>query len=313
MDSKAAKDCSKEKKLQTLISLDKKGFIFSSDIPVDDFIDEAQATMDWAAGIREDIQSVGRAQIMEEEFTAEQVVPPDVLARCLQPARERYGIEPLWVPAFFSKVLLPWYVGGACFYGRENGEMRICFVLNHHFRHSEKWLFYSRKEIISHEICHVARSTMDQLLFEEPLAYRISESMFRRVVGPMFRGQWEASAFLGSSLILMGGSIARGFGAPNWVQYISYIPLITTVVLLGIRAAKASRMMKRAIKKLSEYYDDPEAVAFRCTDRELVHLADSSAGLDSIRGGDTDSDTENLRWSVIDNIGQPRLDKGNVR
>ncbi len=285
--------------LGRLAELDKKGFIFPPGAAPPDVLDGARKTLDWARTIREDLADRGRTEVMGEEFTEQQLIPGDILKECLQPAQERYRISPDWTPAFFSNKVLPWYVGGACFHLREGNFARVCFVLRNSFRTRRKWLLYSRREIVSHEIAHAARSMMGQKIFEEPLAYRISESRFRRGFGPMFRGTWEALALLGGSLLLMAGSMARTFGAPASLHYGAASPLILTGAVLGLRAANAHAKLKKAIEHLAVVYGtDAEAAAFRCTDREIRELADADDPRKILEqyahGGESC-----MRWAVI--------------
>ena len=141
---------------------------------------------------------------------------------------------------------------------------------------------------------------MNQRIFEESLAYRISESRLRRGLGPVFRGTLEAVMLLGGSLLLLLGSAAHAFGAPGWLQYLSSVPLIVSCTLLGLRALKVHSDLDRAVGNLGRIYgDNAEAVAFRCTDRELHELAETIDVQKTVEGY-RQSEEKMLRWAVID-------------
>lgn len=289
--------------LSRLAELDRRGFILAPGAAPAEFIAAAEETLRWAAAIQETLRAEGRAKVLGEEFRKEQAVPEEILNQCLAPAADRYRVCPQWVPSFFSSKLLPWYVGGACFYFTDdNNVLRVCFVLSERFRESGKWLLYSRKEIISHEICHVARSMMDQNTFEEPLAYRISESPLRRGLGPMFRGTWEATTILAGSVILLLGSTAEALGAPRGIKYLASVPLIATSAFLALRAVKAHNTLSKAAEKLSPVYgDNAEAVLFRCTDgeiRELACASDTRRSIERYLNGEGDY----IKWAVISRL-----------
>ncbi len=288
--------------LSRLAELDGKGFLFPPGADPQAVIATAGATLKWAEKIREDLRETGEAVVMGEKFSAGQLVPDETLQTCLQPAEERYGIAPQWVPAFYSNRLLPWYVGGACFYDSEGNTGRVCFILRDNFRNRQKWLCYNRKDIISHEICHVARARMEQNIFEEPLAYRISEKRLRRGLGPMFRGTWEGVSILAGSLIILAGATSATLGAPARIQHVAAVPLLATVALLGIRTAKAQRLLKKTIENLGTLYGErAEAVAFRCTDREVAELAGNEDTRKLLQKY-ADSEKHGMRWGIINRL-----------
>lgn len=286
--------------VERLAEIDRRGLICPPGADPGVFLAVAEKTLSWAEGVGDELRSAGKAEVMGEEFAAEQSIPADILCACMKQAAGRYGICPSWAPAFFSARHLPWYVGGACFYSVEDEQTRhICLVLSSRFRSRRKWLLYSREEIVSHEICHVARAMMEQRVFEEPLAYRISESRLRRGLGPVFRGAWEAAAILAGSTLLFLGSVAGTFFALRWIQYPAAAPLLVACSFLGIRAVKANRKLGRAIRNLSEIYgNNAEAVAFRCTDDEIYELAERANAAETIETY-LCSSARAVRWAVI--------------
>jgi hypothetical protein len=285
--------------LQELIVLDQKGLILPPTCEPQRHVESARATLEWAESVRRDLERDGKTKVMGAEFRADQLLSAEVMADCLATAETAYGIRPDWVPAFYSSDYLPWYVGGAAFYDMSEGFLQVCFLLRESFRDRSRWLIYDRNEIACHETCHVARAGFDQQKFEEPLAYALSGSMLRRHLGAMFTGRWEAPAFLGSSLLLIAGSLIDMLGYPSWVRLLSAVPLAATGSGLATRSVLTSRTMRQAIRFLETACPDvAPAIVFRCTDEEILSLA--RAPQDGLSpSGWLDMRPTTARWEVI--------------
>lgn len=280
-----------------MLELDRMGFLCPPDADAGDHIQRSRNTLRWAQSIQEELDTRGRTRVMGETFTDDNRVSPEVLTECLNRVTERYSVTPEWVPAFYSNEFLPWYVGGASFYGPAEDVLQVCFLLRSEFRERSRWLIYNRAEIASHEACHVARSGFGQGRFEEPLAYAISRKRIRRVLGGMFNGRWEAPGMLMSSLLLAAGSVAGLMGAPWWVRVGSAIPLLGTGGLLGIRTTRTHTALKKARRTIGPVFGRrTDAVLFRCTDREIESLA----RLQPADAGEWVGDRpDSPRWRVI--------------
>jgi hypothetical protein len=285
--------------LARLIELDMAGFILPPNYSEIEFIQSAEETLNWSETKKNMLLQEGEAFVMGEMFKAEQMVPDGVLKECLKEMTTHYRVAPNWVLAFFSNRHLPWFVGGASFYSAGNGPMRVCFLLRRAFQDRDRWLFYDRKEIIGHEACHVARAGLEQMEFEEPLAYAISNSWLRKSLGSMFRRHWEAPALLASSGLLFAGSIVEMFGAPSWIKFGSAVPLVGFGGYLTVEATLAVRKLRQARTYLWERFGDAaDAVLFRCTDQEIKSLC--RADREGIDVGEWLSRrADDRRWQII--------------
>ena len=285
--------------LSELVELDRRGFILPPETDPEDHIDGSRRTLEWAGAVRQELDKRGAAEVMGVEFRADQLLSADSMRTCLAPATRAYGVEPDWVPAFYSNEFLPWYVGGASFYGMAEGAFKVCFVLREVFRERERWLLYNRTEIAAHETCQVARAGFNQLQFEEPCAYAISRSALRRVLGGMFTRGWESLAFLGSSLLLIAGSVADMLGGPSWVRMASGVPLALTGTGLAVRSMLNVRTLRCAQRFLATTYGSlAPAITFRCTDEEVRSLAALKSG-DVSPGEWIDQQPRTPRWEII--------------
>lgn len=285
--------------LAELTELDEKGFILPPEPDPASFCETARRTLDWSQEVRDELTRNGEARIFGQLFAADQLVPPELLLECLRPARTAYGINPTWVPAFFSSKYLPWYVGGTTFYESADGVLHVCLLLREPFRQRHRWLIYDRAEVLSHEACHVARAGLREARFEERLAYAISGSALRRALGGSFRGRWEARATLGSAMVLMGGAALEVMGLGPWVKLFCALPLVATVGVLVGRATRTNRILKAARLFLEPVFaQNTAAVLFRCTDEEIVSLSQGARNGTDIHDW-LDRRRESLRWQLI--------------
>ncbi len=282
--------------LDELAQADRQGFILPPHVPKDDFLADVNATLEWAAEVRGELGCAGRVEALGGTFTSGQLVPSDVLEGCFEPVARLYGINPLWVPAFFADRYLPWYIGGATFWDPSNGPLRVCLVLRSAFRLRERWLIYGRSEILSHEACHVARSMIAQQVFEESLAYALSGSSLRRAAGGVFRGRWESPSLMVASVVLMAGAALQLAGVAPWVTLAAAAPLVGTAGGLTARGVATARKLAAARRFLAPVFGDRTmAVLFRCTDAEIASLASAASDPHEWVAGRGDD----LRWLLI--------------
>ena len=74
------------------------------------------------------------------------------------------------------------------FHPRKPGSRHRSIILLHgKFRNRAKTFFYSRAEILAHELVHACRVQYGPVWFEEYLAYQTSSSRFHRFFGSCFR------------------------------------------------------------------------------------------------------------------------------
>ena len=285
--------------LSALIEMDRQGFVLPPRVAPLSFGDTAREALDWARGVREELVKTGKAVVLDEMFSAGQLVPDELMAECFEPARATYGIDPTWVPAFFSRRLLPFYVGGATFYANGGSAFRMLLVLREPFRRKRRWLIYDRSEIAAHEACHVARAAMREPQFEEQIAYALSASRLRRRFGNVFRGRWEANVLLGSTVLLLVGTALEMAGYGARVKWASGVPLLAAGALLAARGESTSRLFRRARLYLRQLFgESANAALFRCTDEEIRSLAAAAKEGRPARDW-LDERGDEMRWQII--------------
>lgn len=223
----------------------------------------------------------------------------------LELSDEIYGIQPDWVPLFFSnESLSPWQ--GACSWLHEPDEKPpILPVLQ--LRESlekEKSLlsgYYTRTEILTHEFCHVGRSAFNEPQFEELLAYRSSSRSIRRWLGGLIQAPWEAVFFLIITLsLIIGDVILMMFDQAELLYALTPLKLLP-IGLFGLalgRSLYRHRQLCQAEKKLEDVLGSQKkarAVVYRLADREIKLFARWSKE-EILRYIESQNE---LRWQVI--------------
>lgn len=105
-----------------------------------------------------------------------------------------YGIEPRWIPLFYSnKGLPPWQAGCAWIFKTEKeGPSGAAIQLRKKFYRSSSYFSLSLKELIAHELSHVGRLAFNEPKYEEFFAYETAATSFRKRYGPLFQSAYES-------------------------------------------------------------------------------------------------------------------------
>lgn len=293
--------------LDRLIALDEKGFIKSPAESVDDFIKRAEFTDKLENHMAKEFARQGFVEFGSVRFSKDERVPAEIIDKCLSRVRDHYRIEAGWIPTFFSSNLGPFWGGQALGFQDSEGEIEkdtpfVIVQLRDSFREKEQFLIYKRDEIVSHEACHIARMLMEQDIYEEPLAYLLSDSKFRRYLGPVLRSFKDFWILTVVYLLFMAVHfMAWLIELPVWLFWSSKVPLVLFGVFLGVRNHRVYKRLFRAIGTLGSVFgENAEAVAFRCTDNEIDEIASMKADgdLEGLLRGKMEED---VRWQVIFN------------
>ncbi len=220
--------------------------------------------------------------------------------------KESYDILPKWVPIFFTNHKLSfWHGGCAWIYQLTETTPTASFLqLRRNFLNRSKYLFYSRDELIAHELSHVGRMMFEEPKFEEFLAYRLSPSWFRRWFGPIIQSSTESMIFL-LSLVMVLILDAYFFLSGNLLslQMIMWLKVIPLALFVSgcFRVILRHYCFNRCLKKLTQILQNDEkkalAVAYRLTDKEIISFSKSS--LDTIKQHIHKNGATSPRWKVI--------------
>ncbi len=184
-------------------------------------------------------------------------------------AKRVYDISPDWIAVKYSNKGLYFWEGGCTWINKSE----ITLQLNKAFEKKETYLgLYTREELMTHELLHVARQAFEEPVFEEILAYQTSKSLFRRLFGPIFRTSKETRFFLTSFFVCFFAALFSPF------PKIFSLALVGFVGVYFFRLLRAQLIFTRTRKKLAPLVGENKAlpVMVRLTDREIIRFSKKS-------------------------------------
>lgn len=284
--------------IEELTALDAAGFIAGHGETEAEYLDRVSGIRAAHADFSERLHTSGSAEALEGiTVKSEDAIPGEFYDAPAEITRKLYGFEVRHVPGFFlsRKVGLLW---GGCLIGDPDLNFSL-FLLRGNFRHRKKWLFYSRDELLAHELCHSARQSLGEMTLEEFFAYQTSPSWLRRIFGNCFIRDRDAVLFVLPSLILLCAELARGFLFPDFPAWIFWILALVYPGFLLIRNQISLNLVRRAKKTLVRCgVREPFAVMFRCTREELKVIA-GLASPEELRAFAAAREEKEVRWRII--------------
>jgi hypothetical protein len=199
-------------------------------------------------------------------------IPAALFAEAHADTERLYGFRLDWVPGFFINPRHSLLFGGCAFYFFP--DFFALFIIRRAFATRARWLIYSRRELLAHELCHVARIALGSRQFEEMFAYQTATSAFRRCAGSIFRGQAEAFWFVGSTLALLAAQVLQTLALPWWPVWPFWCLIAGVLVWLVLHLSVLRRIWGRALEH-AEWLAPGRGrmLLFRCSDEEVTALA----------------------------------------
>lgn len=224
-------------------------------------------------------------------------IPQEILAEAAETTRAAYGFDIRWVPGFFPVHGLGLLWGGCSISSDE--DIPALFIIRRSFAKNKRWFIYSRSELTSHELCHVARAPLNDMEYEEHFAYAISGSPLRRYSGNCFKSEKDALLFLLPVFLLLAVQLLRVSLWPMIPAWPFWILIFVWPVWLLILNAASRKRYFRAENALKSYTDRPGAVLFRCTAAEINRLAEIADQPEEVRNFLNEKKDSDLRWQII--------------
>jgi hypothetical protein len=223
-------------------------------------------------------------------------IPSELFAEAHDDTERLYGFRLEWVSGFFIDPRFSLLFGGCAFYFFP--DFFALFIIRRAFAKRSRWLIYSRRELLAHELCHVARIALGSQRYEEVFAYQTSASAFRRLAGSIFRGQAEALWLLGSTLGLLLAQALRTLVWPWWPVWPFWGLVLGVVLWLTMHLALLRRTWMRALRQAeSALPGQGLRMLFRCTDLEVDELAELGS-VEAARRWLDDHCGAEIRWRV---------------
>lgn len=283
---------------EDLTALDAAGFLAGRGESEAEYLERVANIRTAHAEFLTRLQTDGSAETLDDiAVRLEDAIPGEFYDAPAEITENLYGFAVRHVPGFFlsSKVGMLW---GGCLIGDPETYFSL-FLLRNSFRKREKWLFYSRNELLAHELCHSARQALGETTLEEYFAYRTSPSWLRRALGNCFIRDRDAILFVLPSLLLLAAEIVRGFCFPAFPAWVFWILALVYPAFLLIRNQMSLELVKKARRALVRCgVEKPLAVMFRCTRGELVQLT-RIASAEELRGFAAAREDAEIRWRII--------------
>jgi hypothetical protein len=226
-----------------------------------------------------------------------------ILNESAENLKKQYDCSPGWVPLFFSNYKLPFWHGGCAwiFQMTEQSPTSALIQLRQNFNTSTKYLgIYDRNELLTHELSHIGRMMFQEPKFEELLAYRTSNSKFRRWFGPIVQSSTESALFvLLLFVLIVFDFFLVALDRPDAFSLALWLKAIPIGIIFAalFRLWKRQTTYKRCLKNLEGCIGHADAVAYRLTDHE-IELFSKLSGKE-IQDYAHAKAKEELRWQVI--------------
>jgi hypothetical protein len=282
--------------LDALCDLDARGLIPAPGEPPATYAARLEKLRTDLAEVEAELAGTGRFQIEEMAFPAADRIPAELFADAHAQTERLFAFRADWVPGFYVNPRFSWLFGG-CAYSC-HPDLFTVFIIRRSFASRARWFLYSRRELLAHELSHVARTSIDSTRFEERFAYMTGESGLRRHIGGAFHKPSDTFLMLGSLFLLLGAQTAQATFLERLPIWPFWCAALSVIAGLAVRHLQDGRRMARALDRLkSKFREHARAALFRCSDTEVADLAalPDDASLEpwlAARAGD-------LRWQII--------------
>lgn len=283
--------------METLIAMDDMGIIPSQGEDADAFARRVTHLRDSYLAFDQDFNS-RRGQFFNEFAPASaERIPPDILEEAAEVTKELFDFSIDWVPAFFLSKGLG-FIWGGCTLVDEKGVS--VFIIRKNFAKKQRWFIYNRSELLSHEICHVARAPLEDDRFEEHFAYMTAHSPFRKYIGNCFQDDRDAVLFVLPVFLLLAVQIAKFIFNVNIPSIFFWILAFAWPLYLLLRNAISRHIYFKAFDALKKIgLKKPRSILFRSTSCEINEIAKFADNPDGLRGFIDAKAEKELGWRII--------------
>jgi hypothetical protein len=266
--------------LRTLAELDRRGFIFGATESLAEFCERLKILQKNLNDLDRQLKEKSCFSVDDLSFPAEERIPPESFNPAGGITEKLYDFRISWVPGFFVTPKFGLLFGG-CAYSFFPDFFSL-FVIRNSFKKKKKWLVYERDELMSHELCHVARFALLSEKYEEQFAYQTSEGNFRRNYGCMMRSAAETYIIMAILIGMLVTQFSLFFFKREWMATRTfltnpvtafYLLLALVVGYLLVRQKKQNKDFSRILDLLGDVSEKPRALAFRLSDSEMDQIA----------------------------------------
>jgi hypothetical protein len=283
--------------LAALAELDAKGIFCADNENAASFAARVRLLNQKNQELDEALAADGSAAIEDVTIHQQDRIPENLFLEPLELTEKLYRFQADWVAGFFVDPAYGLLFGGCAYYFYP--DFFALFIIRRSFRDKARWLFYQRKELLAHELCHVARVSFRAHVYEEIFAYKTATTAFRRFFGGIFRSPKDSFLFIGASCLLLVNQLCRAFLFPQLPSWPMWCLLVGILCWLVLRLLRDMKILRKARKHLAFIFPEQNVipVLFRCNDAEIQQLAI----LDNPQDAQTwleNRKSTSLRWKI---------------
>jgi hypothetical protein len=288
----------KEGDIDSLTELDSMGLFPAPDeTTVEAFKKRLNKLFEHLNEIKSELDKKGTLKLFDWlVLDKERQIPSEIMEEATLINEKHYGFKIDWVPGFFLSRNLGFLWGG-CAISLPEDHLSI-FLIRANFAEKKRWLIYRRDELLSHELCHIARLPVGDRSFEELFAYRLSPSGFRRYMGNCFQYSIDAVLFIIPFFLLLAAQASQQFLNLTWLPIYPFWILVSIYPLfLMIRNQLIRNTFFKAKRNLEKSgIKNAPAILFRSTKQEIGEIAAQKTDLQKYL---KDKSETELRWKII--------------
>jgi hypothetical protein len=278
-----------------LLELNSQGFIPGPKESEKDFFDRIQLYKDFYVNPEN--------HIVNPVFSLKDRMPKPYLSWTKSTLINLYGFVPQFLSVFFDNKGLNPLQGAVTWECKTKNNNIIIPVLQlkKGLKKGSYLGIYKIDEILAHEAVHAARIAFQEPKFEEVFAYLVSDSIFRKVLGPIIKTPKELIFFF----LSFSGYIVTNF-LVNFFQkatFFFHFFAFSTFLLISyglFRLVKVRKIFNKTLKKLISIFSSKSlalSTMLRLTDSEIILF--SKMNKKEILSYAKQMEDKQLRWKVI--------------
>ncbi len=260
-----------EAELARGVELDGAGFLPRRGESAEQFFRRVETILGIHREFEAELAAAGEVGVYGLQLRSLDRIPDEIIGEAEEVTDRLYSFRTRHVPGFFLSrdVGLLW---GGCMICDPDHPLSV-FLIRGAFRKRQRWLFYNRRELLAHELCHSMRQSLEEITLEEYFAYQTSPSRLRRYLGNCFIREYDAIWFVIPALLLLLAQVAQSFWLPGLPVWPFWPVALAYPAFLLIRNGISRRLVKRAAKKLAAFgVEKPSAVLFRLDRGEIRRI-----------------------------------------
>ncbi len=281
--------------IDALLLLDKHGFIMGHSESPEQFVARLHTLANKLDKMQRQLDKNGKFEIDDVTVYSRDRIPDKLFGEAKESTSSLFGFSIDWVPGFFID---PFFLFGGCAF-TYYPDFFAMFIIRRSFRHSPKWFIYKRKELLAHELCHIARIGLESERFEETFAYQTATSSFRRLLGGVFLKPMDSYLLLGSAFLLLLGQFLRIYLFPALPIAPFWGIIALSILWLALRYMHLMNILKNARNNMALLWGDNAMKAlFRSSDKEIRTWASFKGKAEA----EAWLEKQGVRWKVISKL-----------